>query len=134
LSAQGEACDFIANFALSNYQVLLRTAIEVTLMVPFVMKAYECFKLLRQSQQKQESKKWFSMSINNLIVTVGIIGAELTASQISQVESLRPWVTVIFSITNLIEASLVLFLIDDLKKKMTTNSGDSSFSKSVSKA
>jgi hypothetical protein len=125
-SAPGEACLFSANFGLSNYQVLVRTVIEVTLLIPFVVKAFECFKILRQSQQKKEAKKWFQMSINNIFVTVGIIGAELTASQISQVPSLVPWITVIFCITNLLEASLVLFLLDDLKRKMTNTGSNSS--------
>jgi hypothetical protein len=126
LSTQGESCQFHSNYGLSNYQVLVRTIIEITLLIPFVTKAYESFLLLRRSQQKTEAKKWMSMSINNVVVTVGIIGAELTASQLSQVPSLGPWITVIFSITNLIEASLVLFLIDDLKRKMTTRSNESS--------
>jgi hypothetical protein len=46
ISAPSELCVFIAQFEISNYTLITRTALEVWILVPFVSKAYQSYRLL----------------------------------------------------------------------------------------
>ena len=107
-------CRVVADFKTTSlYSLLLRITVQVSLVIPFVNKAWQ----LRNS--RSEAKKlWRHMSLVNVVVTCSIIGLELLAYFLPNIPLLKDWSNASYAIINFCEANLVLFMMEDTKMIM----------------
>jgi hypothetical protein len=111
LSSPEDFCFFLADFQLSYYNLAFRIGTEIAITIPFLLKMYECHRT-----ENETNTVWFRLSITNAIAMTLLILTEIALNVIVTFSFLIPYLPIVFSICNLIEANLVLFVIEDVER------------------
>ncbi|RKP18541.1 hypothetical protein ROZALSC1DRAFT_23131 [Rozella allomycis CSF55] len=123
VSMSGTLCLFVADFSIAPYQLALKTAVELIVLLVFLRKAISMYILKRRCDKvsMNDSKKWLSMSFHNIFCTTAITACEWMTTVLPNIDGLFIYVNVIFALSNTIQSILVTNIIDELKLKMTKN-------------
>ena len=116
----GEYCYLEADFFYVYFTLVTRATLEIILMIPFVLKAYHIrtyrLNLDLVEEDRQDAQIWLGMSLKNFGVTSGLIVLELIQSQLSNMEA--NLLNATYSVTNCLQAVLIVFLVEDLRKNL----------------
>ena len=118
-------CVFATDFSLSFWNLGFRITSELTLLLPFLETMY---------RQRANKDQFYWVSVHNGISTTCLIGTEVIVNIIVQNGSMFPYLTVIFSICNLIEGITILFLIEDMKHALTHQANQITYSLNIPSA
>lgn len=117
-SKDGEYCrtaQIGVNLTIPNF-ILLVISYGV-LLLPFVHRAMHTY--LDFENDKEEARKWLHLSITNCLCVSFIIFLELFARFISPlIPNITTYSGIMFSVINFLESNTVLFLLEDLKRKL----------------
>jgi hypothetical protein len=110
----GEFCKVTSskgyNFPLINFVFLLMT--ELMFIIPFL---YRIYAANTKSTNHIERKKWIRLSVINILCVVLIIAVEFTSRF---VYTFLKASGITLSFTNFLQANLVVFMIEDMKKQL----------------
>jgi hypothetical protein len=111
-----ENCKVFADFGTySSLSYYTRFALEVILLFPFVSTAIHSYMAIKDDLQ---AKKWLRLSLINCQVSISLLLIEFVLVRMSENPVFFPWLSTLFSIGNCIEGNLVLFLMEDTKKRL----------------
>jgi hypothetical protein len=104
-------CFFLADFQLSFYNLAFRIGTEIAIMIPFLLKMYECHRT-----ENETNTVWFRLSITNSVAMTLLILTEIVVNIIVTMPVFIPYLPIIFALCNITEANLVLFVIEDVER------------------
>ncbi|KAI8913350.1 hypothetical protein EDD86DRAFT_200362 [Gorgonomyces haynaldii] len=111
------------NMALTNFVLLIVT--ETALLIPFVYGIVDYYMRFSTISNNFDDKSWRYLCFSSTAITLTIIVIEFGARYIPPMYPvILKYAPIMFSLINLIEANLVVFMVEDLKqsikKSMTT--------------
>ncbi|KAI8905814.1 hypothetical protein EDD86DRAFT_248763 [Gorgonomyces haynaldii] len=115
INKQGDTCIVLADFDKQNYTLANRCVLYLILLSPFVQQAFHAMR-----DTVGYTGRWVNLCINNALLALLIIGTEIVASIVSQINSLIPWLEAFFASVNCIEAMCLLQILEDTREKLSS--------------
>jgi hypothetical protein len=118
ISKEGEFCRTISvglNVATVNFSLLI--VAYFILLLPFVHRAM--YSYFQSVGNPEEAHKWLRLSLINIFCVLFIVFLEFFARYIMPMfPNYRSYNGILFSVNNFLQANIVLFLMEDLKKQL----------------